>query len=75
MTTITIGIATGDLTGTLHIQNGQTLNAETIDTTLVISLTKLLPSVLAVHFAGLPTLVPAYEASYLSTIREGSTLS
>lgn len=36
--------------------------------TLVISLTKLLPSVLAVHFAGLPTLVPAYEASYFSTI-------
>lgn len=36
--------------------------------TLVLSLTKILPSILAVHFAGLPTLVPAYEASYFSTI-------
>jgi hypothetical protein len=36
--------------------------------TLVLSLTKILPTILAVHFNGLPTLDPAYKASYFSTV-------
>lgn len=36
--------------------------------TLVLSLTKLLPSVLVVHFNGIPSLTPAYDASYATVI-------
>jgi hypothetical protein len=35
---------------------------------LILSLRMVLPSILVVHFAGLPTLEPAYSASYATTL-------